>query len=207
MYRRLYCNDSLTWLAGKQFKAIITSLPDMSELGCTAVKYTDWLDAAAKVLAAATATDGCIIFYQTNRKYKGALVDKDFLISQVFYAAGFKKIFHKIVLRKEPGKKDLYRPTYSNMFCFGKEIASGPVAPDVLYAGTMLHPNGMGLNACAAAIGFVQQTIDTDTILDPFCGTGSVLATANKNGYHAIGIDIDPEKIALAKILTLPPDQ
>lgn len=37
------------------------------------------------------------------------------------------------------------------------------------------------------------------TVLDPFCGTGTTLAVANRMDLHAIGFDLDPKSIALAK--------
>jgi len=33
----------------------------------------------------------------------------------------------------------------------------------------------------------------SDTVLDPFCGTGTTMIAAFKNGRNSIGIDIDPE--------------
>ncbi len=199
--RTVYCADSLKWLAGKTFKAIITSLPDMDELGCTLGEYGAWMKGAAGLLASTIEGNGCIIFYQTNRRYKGILIDKDFQLCEVFYSQGFNKVFHKIVLRKDPGKTDLYRPAYSNMFCFSQDLRSGRPVPDVISAGKMVHPNGMGLNACQAAIDFIKNNTTADTIVDPFCGYGSILAVANKNGLRAIGVDINPSRTNIAKSL------
>ncbi len=41
-----------------------------------------------------------------------------------------------------------------------------------------------------------------DTILDPFCGTGTTMVAALKNGRNSIGIDIDPEycRMALSRL-------
>ena len=37
-----------------------------------------------------------------------------------------------------------------------------------------------------------------DTILDPFCGTGTTMIAALRNGRNSIGIDIDPEYCGMA---------
>ncbi|MCP4659305.1 MAG: site-specific DNA-methyltransferase [bacterium] len=37
-----------------------------------------------------------------------------------------------------------------------------------------------------------------DTVLDPFCGTGTTMLAAMKSGRHSIGVEIDPSYCALA---------
>jgi site-specific DNA-methyltransferase (adenine-specific) len=37
-----------------------------------------------------------------------------------------------------------------------------------------------------------------DTVLDPFCGTGTTMLAALKTGRNSIGIDIDPEYCRMA---------
>ena len=50
---------------------------------------------------------------------------------------------------------------------------------------------------------------DQATVLDPFCGSGTVLLEANLRGYHAIGIDINPlaRLISRVKITPLDPSE
>lgn len=43
---------------------------------------------------------------------------------------------------------------------------------------------------------------ESDTILDPFCGTGTVLMQASLYGMHSIGIDINPLACLIAKTKT-----
>jgi site-specific DNA-methyltransferase (adenine-specific) len=46
---------------------------------------------------------------------------------------------------------------------------------------------------------FLQQFAEPgDTVLDPFCGSGTSLAVAKSRGLDAIGIDISPEAVKLA---------
>jgi DNA modification methylase len=41
-----------------------------------------------------------------------------------------------------------------------------------------------------------------DTILDPFCGSGTVLLEGNLNGFHTVGFDINPIALKIAKVKT-----
>lgn len=41
-----------------------------------------------------------------------------------------------------------------------------------------------------------------DTILDPFCGSGTVLLEGNLNGFHTVGFDINPIALKVAKVKT-----
>ena len=44
------------------------------------------------------------------------------------------------------------------------------------------------------------------TILDPFCGSGTVLLEANLRGHQAIGIDINPMARLVSRVKTTPLD-
>lgn len=37
-----------------------------------------------------------------------------------------------------------------------------------------------------------------DTVLDPFCGSGTTLVAALRTGRHSIGVEIDPEYCRMA---------
>ena len=41
-------------------------------------------------------------------------------------------------------------------------------------------------------------TYEGDAVLDPFCGSGTTLVAAARTGRHGIGVDTDPEYVALA---------
>jgi DNA modification methylase len=45
----------------------------------------------------------------------------------------------------------------------------------------------------------IQQAGDVDTILDPFCGSGTTLVAAAKLGRHFLGFEISPEYCAIAR--------
>ena len=64
----------------------------------------------------------------------------------------------------------------------------------------------MGLAACRAACTFIQRHTPTRTVVDPFCGRGSVLAVANAMGLSAVGVEISRRRCRHARSLKLTTD-
>jgi hypothetical protein len=56
-------------------------------------------------------------------------------------------------------------------------------------AGFMPGAKSMGVRACLEACRFVLAETVSRTIVDPFCGFGTVLAVANALGLDAVGVD------------------
>jgi hypothetical protein len=75
--------------------------------------------------------------------------------------------------------------------------------PDVIpSAGKVTWTRGMGVAACALAVRFVRERTTTRTIVDPFCGHGSVLAVANAAGLDAIGVELGRKRAERARELS-----
>lgn len=200
--REIVCDDAHNWLKNnKNNLAIITSLPDMEEVRLDKNNWISWIKDTCLLLSESLNENGIIFFYQTDRKYKGEVIDKKSIISNVFFRLGYKNIFSKIVLKQEPNTINLFRPTYTNLFAFSKNVKSGKTTADVIHAGKMIYKNAMGLNACRVSIDFIKTKIDTDTIIDPFCGQGSVLKISNDMGFNSIGVEILKEQCDKAKKL------
>lgn len=198
--RKVHHADACEWLRenGKH-RAIITSLPDLSELQTNLGGWIRFVIEACEALDSALDEGGVIWFYQTNRKYNRTIVNKHQFIGNEFLQRGYQQLHHKIALARDPGKVDLYRPTFTQLFSFSKSLTAGRATPDVFHRGEMIYPNAMGTTACIKAISYVQAYVDTDTILDPFCGMGSVLAVSNAMGLHAVGVDIDKDMCHMAE--------
>lgn len=49
-----------------------------------------------------------------------------------------------------------------------------------------------------------EQNSEESTVLDPFCGTGTVMVEAMHNGWHSIGVEINPIAALIAKVKTTP---
>jgi hypothetical protein len=200
--REVFNKNALHWLQyNEDIEVIITSLPDMSELNATIGGWKDFTKEACERLIDSLSKDGIIFFYQTDRKLNGTTIDKKSFISRIFHDHGFNTVLSKIVLKQKPETINLFRPTFTNLFAFSKVQKGGKATADVIYAGEMIYKNAMGLNACKICIDYVKNKGGNPTIVDPFCGQGSVLKMANDNGFNAIGVDIDEVQTKKAILL------
>jgi len=95
----------------------------------------------------------------------------------------------------------LRRPGYSHLLAFSRSGRPGAASPDVIEPGRMIYPNAIGLHAAFVAVRFAASA--ASTIIDPFCGRGTVLAVAEVLGYRAIGVDIDSRQVDAARRLWL----
>lgn len=62
--------------------------------------------------------------------------------------------------------------------------------------GNVLHPTQKPLSALIPLV--LAFTKPGDTILDPFCGSGSSLVAAALLGRHSVGIEVDGRYVAVA---------
>ena len=200
--REIFCQDAIPWLE-KQSKldSIVTSIPEMDELDMSFAEYIPFFRHAAELCLKAVKDKGYCIFLQTDRKYKG-WVDKSYLISDEANKLGMRMIWHKIALRTEVGKADLYRPTYSHMLCYSKDGPIGIPVADVVYRGEVTYPNAFGLDAVKLVLEFLKKH-KIKRVVDPFVGSGTVVAVANAMGMKAIGVDIDKQQCKKAEKLKL----
>jgi hypothetical protein len=93
------------------------------------------------------------------------------------------------------------------MLCFAKQVRdhSAPY-PDVLGStGVMTWSQATGGAACELACRYVLSHTATRTVVDPFCGVGTVLAVANSLGLDALGVEIANKRARKARTLVWPP--
>jgi hypothetical protein len=206
--RTVECADALAWLSGRETLvgcSVVTSLPDVSEFPeLELAEWKQWFIRAAVAVMAKVPADGVAIFYQTDVKKAGAWVDKGYLISKAAEEAGCETLWHKVVCRRAPGTVTFGRPAYSHMLCFsrGVRLDLGKASADVLpEAGEVTWTRGMGVQACLAACRFILEHTVTRTVVDPFCGHGTVLAVANALGMDAIGVELSRKRAKKARAL------
>ena len=201
--------DAIVWLQaqGKLAGAsIITSLPDLSELPRLGLDgWRRWFEDAAALVMACTADQGVAIFFQSDIKRGGLWIDKGALVSRAAERTDMSLLFHKIVCSKPPGTSSFGRATYAHMLGFARGPRSGKQARiDVLPdGGFQPGPKSMGVQACVDACQFINCETTTRTVVDPFCGWGTVLAVANALGMDAVGVDIAPRMCGRARKLEI----
>lgn len=207
--RTVHCADALTWLAQQGTLggcSVVTSLPDVSEVGLSLEPWKRWFGEAAGAVLRAIPDDGVAVFYQSDLKKGGVWTDKSYLVMRAAEAEGVALLWHKVVLRMPPGTISHGRPGYSHMLCFSRGIredlgkASADVLPD---AGEMTWVRAMGLEACAAALGWIAKHTRTRVIVDPFCGVGTALAAANALGFDAVGVELNRKRAKQARELSI----
>ena len=100
------------------------------------------------------------------------------------------------------------RAAYAHLLCFSKSkrLEKGQSSPDVLpRLGEMTWARAMGVEACEAVLQFLTTHTGCDTVVDPFCGLGTMLAVANRHGLHSVGVELSAKRAEKAKHLVLAP--
>jgi hypothetical protein len=199
--------DAIPWLAAQGRIAgasVVTSLPDVSELPSLGFDgWREWFLGAARAAMGCVADDGVAIFFQSDIRHHGVWVDKGALVAAAAADAGLTLLFHKIVCRLPPGTATAGRASYAHLLGFARDArpprrATADVLPD---GGFRPGPRAMGVNACLAACEVVRRDTPTRTVVDPFCGWGTVLAVANAVGLDAVGVDCSARMCRKARAL------
>lgn len=208
--RTVHCADALEWLSAQPPLAgcsLITSLPDAVELPQLAREaWPAWFTSTARLCLSRTPPDGVTIFYQSDVKRQGLWIDKAYLVQRAAEEEGASLLFHKIVCRKPAGTVTHGRAAYGHLLCFSKTLrvdlarSTADVLPD---AGHMTWVRAIGLEACKAACRFVLEETQTRTVVDPFCGVGTILAVANQLGLDAVGVELNQKRARKARSLQL----
>jgi hypothetical protein len=207
--RIVHRGDGLAWLRSAELSedhALVTSLPDSSELRLSFDAWQSWFTEAATTACSAVSDSAVAIFFQTDVKREGLWVDKAFLVQLGARAAGTRLLWHKVVCRAPAGVTIHDRPGYAHLLCFSRALrldakqASADVLPRL---GEMPWPRAMGVSACEAALDFLLEHTRCRTVVDPFCGIGTMLAAANARGLDAVGVELSPRRAERARTLTL----
>ncbi len=201
--RVIYCRDALAWLRGRSgLECIVTSLPEMAEGGWKRVEdYRAFFMEAAERCLSAVADTGYVVFLQTDRKRDG-WIDKSYWLNAAGEAAGMRLLWHKVALRVEVGKTDLYRPGWSHMLCFSRAGRIGVPFADVVERGEMTYADAFGQTAVQAVLEWLWRQ-GVRKVVDPFVGSGTVVAMANALGMDAVGVDMDAAQCERARRLEI----
>jgi Domain of unknown function (DUF309) len=206
--RLIVQGDGLAWLARHPADAqasVITSLPDVSELPELGFDgWRAWFVDAARVVLRWLPAAGSAIFYQSDIRHAGVWVDKGYLVMRAAEAEGVPLVWHKIVCRRPAGTATWGRASYSHMLCFTRGALAAPAraSADVLPdAGEMAWSRAMGSAACEVACRYLREQTATRVVVDPFCGRGSVLATASALGFDVIGVELSGKRCRAARAL------
>ena len=206
--REVFVADAIEWL--KNFDApsghsFLGSLPDISEFPSYSLEqWKEWFQSTAELVLEKTSPEGVTLFFQSDIRLEKLWIDKAYIIQKAAEKLGHRQLFHKIFCRVPPGVISMGRPAYSHMLCFSRtvvpnlEITSPDVIPDL---GEKTWTRGIGLEASLLASTYVKKQTTTHTLVNPFCGEGSVIAAANFVGLNSIGIERSPKRAEKARAL------
>src|SRR5436190_630095 len=116
--RTIHHGDGIAWLREHPLPAdhaIVTSLPDVSEIGRPLDAWREWFVETAALACSSVADDAVAIFYQTDIKHDGAWIDKAHLASCGADRTGARCLFHRIACRAPAGTTTLGRPAYGHL--------------------------------------------------------------------------------------------
>jgi len=207
--RQVICTDAVEWLkhhSPQDYTSLVASLPDISEFNLTLDEWKRWFIETAKLVLLATPLDGVTVFYQTDIKIEGRWIDKAYLIQKAAEEISSYQLWHKIMCRIPPGVETKGRPAYSHLLCFSQNLCldvgknNADVIPDL---GEKTWERGMGLIASQMIAKFIKTQTDSHTIINPFCGEGSMLAAANFHGLNALGIERSRKRASRAESIQI----
>ena len=199
--------DAIAWLSARESlggASVVTSLPDASETSAAPADWVRWYEDAVALLLARVAPGAAAMFYQTDVRFDGVWVDKAAPCLRAAAHTGLALVFHKVVCRAPPGTPRAGLAGFAHLLCFSRDLREDPRRPtaDVLpHAGGTTWTRGMGLDACLFACRWIAEHSRTRTIVDPFCGHGTVLAVANALGLDAVGVERGGKRARRARAL------
>ncbi len=206
--------DGVAWLAASPLSpdhAVVTSLPDLSEVpSLGADGWRRWFIDAAALACQQVDEHSVAVFFQTDVKRDGRWVDKGFLVQLGAEAAGSHLLWHKVVCRAPPGTATPGRPGWAHLLCFSRalRLETAGSSPDVLpRLGAMTWARAMGVEACEAVCQFLLERTAARTVVDPFCGVGTMLAVANARGLDAVGVELSAKRAEQSRRLVVDLDR
>ncbi len=182
----------------------VTSLPDVSEVNMTLPAWRAWFLDAVALVVDSVADESAALFFQSDIKRDGAWIDKGAMVIRAAEDAGARVLFHKIVCRRPPGVLTYGRPGYTHLIAVSRAMRCPDVLsiPDVITdAGRQPWVRAMGVRAAGHAVRFAKEQVGAKTVLDPFCGVGTVLAVANALGLDAVGVELSRKRCEQARLL------
>lgn len=210
--RQVHQGDGVAWLRQARLgpaHAIVTSLPDLSELPALDLPgWIAWFVEVVGLICRRVDPRAVAVFYQTDIKHDGRWIDKAHLVHRGADDAGVGCLWHKIVCRSAPGQTTFGRPAYGHWMAFSAALRLPAAAstPDVLPGtGPMTWARATPMVAAAGTCRFLREHSGCQVVVDPFCGHGTMLAAANAHGLDAIGVERSAKRVRKSMRLRLEP--
>jgi len=201
---QVICQNALTWLSVQPDHSlgnVVTGIPDLDETPYSLANYQKFVQKAVKLIFKKVAKNGYCLFMNTDRKHQKTWIDKSFWIQQLAQEAKIPLKWHKIILLRPVNSTHIQRPTYQHYLCFSYQAGPGEATPDVFMCGKKAYSNASCPNGVTHAMNFIKRYSNSDQVIDPFVGRGTVLKIAQDKGLSGIGIDLDRNQCRLTRQL------
>jgi len=180
----LLVGDAIAWLEERPgvVPAIVANLPDAAEAGPWGKTgdlkaWEDWFRRMVAASFRAVRRGGPVILWVTDRKRERQVISKAHLVHLVADEVGIPCAMHKVGVTRRGAS--LFRPGFSHLLVYGKDVKQGPATPDAFAAGPGIDRGDMPFLAAKLAVRIALEA-GADIIVDPWVGAGTipVLATA-----------------------------
>lgn len=174
---------------------IITSPPDMFEVGLYGKEYIDFISKIFKELDRVTIDSGFICIINTDRKYNSFVEPKHILFHDILRDLGWKIKDYKILVKNSTDLVDLYRLTYNHVIIYTKKGTIPKKTPDYRKdVWVIKQPKNHDQFSDVLVTRLIENlSKPSDTVLDPFAGRGTTPYTAQILGRFGIGYEIVTE--------------
>lgn len=213
MNRQIFQEDAIAWLKEKKSlsgESYFASLPDYSEFPQhSLIEWKEWFVKTAGLILEKTSENDVAVFFQSDIKFEGQWIDKSFLCQKAAEEVGARLLWHKIACRAPAGITTFGRPSFSHILCFSKSFLLDPSqsTPDVMpELGEKSWQRGIGLKPAFMIARFIKETVGSHTLINPFCGEGAMLASANHFGLDAIGVEKGKKRAERAQKIQISDD-
>lgn len=176
---------------------VFTSLPDMAEIpGISLMGWAKMFARGVGMIVNNLHPDGVAIFYQTDRRYRGGIIDKGTSVVTAASMAGARIVWHKVAIHTFG--TTLYRPAFSHLIAVSRNATAGRPTPDAWPAGTKAYADAIDSASLRVGLDYLAGQ-GARRIVDPFAGRGSIAVGALRRGIESMSVDIDPEQVAHAR--------
>lgn len=192
----------------------IVGIPDSAEIEPrpSLVEYLQLINDFCQTIFDASDKNSIFFFLQTDKynREPPIWIDKMFYITSVAARNGFYPFSKKIIIN-DFKSNDSSRSVYTNLYGFMKidktvyKKNREFMKDELLYNGSKTWINGFAINAVDLCVRFIKKNSKSRDyyIVDPFIGQGSLLAVCDLHKIRSIGIDIEEEKVEVARELTI----
>jgi len=181
---------------------IWTGPPDYSEIDLRPIRDDDkYVDFLSSIFSQFKPKNDLITLFATDRKYRGTIIPRHSILTDVMIDLGYKLITHKIWVKGTKG--NLFRQQFSHIITFGtgKQLPEedrdwgydgDEFYSDVFFDRPLADKDGQPPALIEKCIRW--HTKKKPTVFDPFIGVGNTALAARRCGRYFIGSEVDSEK-------------